>query len=322
MEFRPIERVPQHFQQSVTPAQIEAMCRRAFGSDVRVASAIEIGWGSYNNTYRVDVGQPAILRVAPEAARESRITRELMRNEYASTPYLAPIAALLPRTLAVDFTHEIVDRDYLFQSVLDGVVAPERMARLPRPEWRPMFRQVGAINKAINAVRGDHFGPVVGPHYATWSETVIAYLSDAAADLNDAGLEASDVRAIIDAAHRDHTLLDEVTEPRLLHGDLWTSNIMVDADASEWRITGVIDGDRTMWGDPEADRAIHMARRKPGTERDAFWDGYGEVPMTRRSLYYEAMHLATSRYELHRSGHAERLVETSVKLHEVARQCT
>lgn len=319
MDYRPIERGPRDFQQPVTAAEIQAMCQRCFGH-VHVRSAVEDGWGSYNNTYRVDIGEPVILRVAPEPARESRITRGLMRNEHASVPYLAPIAALLPRTLAVDFTHEIIDRDYLFQSMLTGVVAPERMATLPRPQWSPVFRRIGEINRQINAVRGDHFGPIRGPGHASWSDTVVAYLSDAAADLDDAGIESEDIRAIVNAAENDRALLDEITEPRLLHGDLWTTNIMVDPDASEWRITGVLDGDRTMWGDPEADRAIHMTRRKPGTERDAFWEGYGELPMTRRSLYYEAMHLATSRYELHQRGYDDRLAETNARLQAAARQ--
>ncbi len=69
MEFRPIERAVDAFQQPVTAEQIWAMCRRAFGSDVRVVSAVELGNGMYNSTYRVDLGvdRPVILRVAPNA---------------------------------------------------------------------------------------------------------------------------------------------------------------------------------------------------------------------------------------------------------------
>ncbi|MGB6165304.1 MAG: hypothetical protein WCF33_12385 [Pseudonocardiaceae bacterium] len=63
-----------------------------------------------NNTYRVDIGAnlPVILRiVAPEPARQFRIERELMRNEHAGVPFLAPIAPLRPRTLAADFTSKV-----------------------------------------------------------------------------------------------------------------------------------------------------------------------------------------------------------------------
>jgi hypothetical protein len=66
------------------------------------------------------------------------------------------------------------------------------------------------------------FGPAAGPSFATWSEAVIASLHDTAADLDDAGLDATDVREVTAAAARHRSVLDEITEPRLLHGDLWT----------------------------------------------------------------------------------------------------
>ncbi|CAL9675435.1 hypothetical protein [Streptomyces sp. enrichment culture] len=39
-------------------------------------------------------------------------------------------------------------------------------------------------------------------------------------------------------------MLDEVTEPRLLTGDLWTVNCLLDRVAAEPVITGVLDFDR------------------------------------------------------------------------------
>jgi hypothetical protein len=143
VEFRPIERTPGAFQRSITEEQALAMCRRAFGAHAQPVSVIELGYGSYNSTYRVDVGddRPVILRIAPEPLRQSRAERSLMRNEHASVPYLAPIAALMPSTLAADFTHQIIERDYLFQTLLDGVPGPDGLAAYPRPEWAPFFRQ-------------------------------------------------------------------------------------------------------------------------------------------------------------------------------------
>lgn len=316
MEFRPIERKPGAFQQSVTAGQIRAMCRRAFGAQTRVASAVELGHGMYNSTYRVDLEPdgPVILRVAPEPSRQTRTERELMRNEHASVPYLAPIAALMPCTLAADFTHELIGRDYLFQTMLPGVPAPDGLAAYPRPQWLVFYRQLGTIARTIHAVRGTRFGPVAGPTSPTWSQAVTAALREIAADLDDAGLDATDVRQVIEAATHDTTVLDEITEPRLLHGDLWTVNTMIDPDAPEPTITGVFDCDRTSWGDPEADWTIFLATRRPGTERDAFWDSYGPLSATpgaaRRSLYYRARHLAGARLEMHRLGNATDLPAT------------
>jgi hypothetical protein len=43
MEYIPIERPADAFQQPVTPLQIIAMCRRAFGEEKQVESAKELG---------------------------------------------------------------------------------------------------------------------------------------------------------------------------------------------------------------------------------------------------------------------------------------
>ncbi|MGI8307106.1 phosphotransferase [Saccharopolyspora hattusasensis] len=116
---------------------------------------------------------------------------------------------------------------------------------------------------------------MTGPGFGTWGEAVTAFFADLVADLDDAGLDSADVKEMMAAADKYQAVLNEVTEPRLLHGDLWAVNIMMASDAPEPTITGVFENDRTSWGDPESDRTIFMAATKPGTERDTFWETYG-----------------------------------------------
>jgi len=311
VEFRPIERAPGAFQRSVSAEQLRAMCRRAFGDGVRPSSAVELGLGAYNNTYRVTMEghRPVILRVAPEPARQFRIERALMRNEHATVPYLAGLGELLPRTLAVDFTHQLIDRDYLFQTLLDGVAAPDGLSRYARLAWAAFFGQLGGIARAVHDVAGTRFGMVAGPTYATWSQALIGYFDDAAADLRDAGLEAEDVRRLVVAADRHRAVLDEIGTPRLLHGDLWTVNVLIDPDAPEPRITGVVDSDRAWWGDPLADWTIYRAAQRQGGERQAFFDSYGQLPGGAhdrlRARFYLARHLVAIRLERFRLGDTE-----------------
>jgi aminoglycoside phosphotransferase (APT) family kinase protein len=315
MELRTIERAAEAFQKPVGAAELQAICSRVFGSRARVVSAVELGGGMYNNTYRVTVtGQdrPVIVRVAPEPGLQFQSERQLMRNEYASVPWLSVIAPLMPRVIAADWSHEVIGRDWMIQTLLDGSPASgsHGLVAYPRPTWTTFFRQMGTIAKRVHAVRGPHFGPVAGPAYATWSQAVIASLEDIATDLDGVGLDAADVRKVV-AAARGGSSLDEVTEPRLLAGDLWIVNVMVAEGAPEPTINGVLDLDRTLWGDPAADWTIRMASAKPGTERDAFWDsdGYGPLDRSpaavRRSLIYQARHLGAVRLEYHRLGNPD-----------------
>lgn len=308
MILESVDRAAGAYQRPLTARQIREMAARMLG-DVEVLAAVELGDGTYNTTYRVELAQgPAcILRVAPEPARQFRSERGFMRSEHAAAPYFAPIAALLPHTLGADFTHQLVGRDYMFQSHLPGIPAREGLRNYPREAWRPFFRRLGEISAQIHSVRGDRFGPVGRPGHATWSEAVHAMLLDIIADLDDAGLAAHDVRELLAIAVRGNDILDEIETPSLLHGDLWTINVMLAAHAPEPNVTGLFDCDRVIWGDPESDWAIYRAAGCPGTERDAFWDGYGPLdpsPNARwRRTLYEARNIAGMRLERHRLGH-------------------
>jgi aminoglycoside phosphotransferase (APT) family kinase protein len=307
----------------VHPDQITAMHRRAFGTDTTIVSVTELGLGSYNNTYRVHAtdGRTTILRVAPEPTRQYRIERAMMRNEHAALPHFAPVAAMMPRTLFADWTHDIIGRDHIWQTVLDGVSAPDGLRTYPRSEWAPFYRQLGTITRTVHHVRGDRFGPVAGPTFTTWSDAVIAYLADTAADLADAGLDATDVHAVTALAERHRAVLDEIDQPRLLHGDLWTVNVMLAPSAPEPTITGLLDHDRSSWGDPAADWTTYLAAKRPGTERDAFWETYGrpaDDPASRwRALVYRARHIGAVRLERHRLGTRDTVSATYGEMREV-----
>lgn len=317
--FESVERSPGSSQQPLTPQQVAAVTRRAFGEHVGIRAAVELGDGAYNTTYLLSLepgtnaDEDVILRVAPEPARQFRSERRFMRNEHAAAPYFAPLAPLLPRTLAVDFTHELIGRDYMIQSVVPGVPARIGLENYPRAAWSSFFRDLGTISRRLHEVRGEGFGAPAGPLYSTWSEALAAHLTDMAADLDASGLESADVRVLAETAVRRRDLLDEITEPRLLHGDLWTINVMTVPDAPEPKVSGVFDCDRAVWGDPESDWAVYRALDRPGTERDGFWDGYGPLRTGAaahwRRVFYAARYLGTVLVERHRLAEPDKVAE-------------
>ncbi len=312
MRFEPITRAVGAFQQSLTAAEVLAVCRRGFGREP--VSVVELGGGSFNTTYRVDFGgEPVILRVAP--AWSHRIERDFMRHEHASLPFFAPIADLMPRTLFVDFTRELVPRDYTFQTMLGGVSGPDGFRALAdKPGF---FRQLGSIVRTVHGVRGSQFGRPAGPLFASWSEAVLSTVDDTVADIRDAGLDDADLRELASLATKNAAVLDEITEPRLLHGDLWVPNVRLSGE----QIVGVFDHDRASWGDPAADWSIYEAHRRPGTDRDAFWDTYGQPSKSPaaswRSALYRAVHLGAVRIERHRLGLTDRIADSYNEMAEV-----
>ncbi|MFD4258691.1 hypothetical protein ACFWR9_13900 [Streptomyces sp. NPDC058534] len=102
----------------MTRDEIAAICCRTLGGRM------------YNTTLRVHVNgedRPVVLRFAPPPHKQLRSEHVLMRNEFATPPYLASVAPLMSRLIAADFTHEVIGRDVKVQTLLDGVPAAERL---------------------------------------------------------------------------------------------------------------------------------------------------------------------------------------------------
>lgn len=312
MEYTTIERSLDAFQQPVAREHLVAMCRRAFGEEKQIESARELDGGLYNNTYLVHIAgmPPVILRVAPRLDRQFRSERNLMRNEYMSFPFLAPIAPFLPSILAADFTHQILDRDSLFQTYMEGEQWAQVMDALTSEEKRALWRQLGDITRKIHSVRGEHFGNrILSPSFSSWSQSVVAWLTHIIHDLEDAQLDAADIRNILDIAQAHQESLDEITQPQLLHGDLWTVNILVKRDEGSPRIVAVLDSDRASWGDPLADWTMFLLQRNAGTEVDAFWETYDRPEKSRaaqfRALVYQGAFIGGARLEHYRLHYHE-----------------
>jgi aminoglycoside phosphotransferase (APT) family kinase protein len=311
-------------QEPVSASEVLAICRRVLGEAVGVRSAVEMGLGSYNTTLRLEVddGRAMVLRMAPRPDRQQRSERRWMRSEYAAAPWLIGLGPLVPCVLGADFTHHVIGRDCLIQTLLPGVPAPHALAGYDRAQWPTFFAQLGAINRRINDVTGDSWGPLHGPVDRRWSDAIERSLRHSATDLAARSLPVADVVKLVEVVDRFRHRLDGIGPPRLLHGDLWTVNALLDGDAAQPTVVGVVDAERSWWGDPLADWALYRAEARPlPAERNAFWSGYGERDLGSevawRSLLYQGRHLVADRVEAARRNDLDRVERTVVDLADV-----
>src|SRR5579872_4193594 len=226
MEFLSLPHIPDDFQQPLTEEQIRAVTTRAFGLAARIESAHEQGGGEYNTIYRIELAgrDPVILRVAPNLAQWMPWHEEqLLHHEHTIQPYFAALGPLLPQTLFVDFTRDLIEREYLFQTCLPGERWSAVARTLSSDDEVPLWRELARIAKTIHAVEGDAFGhPYPGRRFPTWSACVLDWLERIHHDIEHVGLDAAEVRTILACARANAAALDEITCPHLLHGDLWT----------------------------------------------------------------------------------------------------
>ncbi|MCL3862474.1 phosphotransferase family protein [Actinotalea sp. K2] len=125
----------------------------------------------------------------------------------------------------------------------------------------------------LHTVQGEHFGYpnlAAGLHGASWPEAFGRMIDALLEDAHRWGtpLPSDQVRS---ALARHHDALAEVTTPSLVHTDLWPANLFVDPVTRS--LTGVIDPERSVWGDPllELVGADQLWRAEPP---DALLDGY------------------------------------------------
>lgn len=302
---------------SLATAEVDAVCREWLGSDVRLPSAVELRGGSYNTTYRLELsdGTRAVLRVAPAIDEQRPSERHLMRNEYASVPFLRPVADLMPTTLVADFTHRVIERDYVIQSYLEGVAAANVLGSWSDSEQAQLWREIGQTLAAIHAIKSDHFGRVMAPTASRWSDCLVTGFELIARGCDELEIDGSDLRDVADLAAASSEVLDSVRTASLLHGDLIPANVMVDPDEPGRGVIGIFDCDRTWWGDPPADWTFVFVERLPPRLQESFWEGYGEIPTQsdgarRRRAFYRARSIGEIRLEHARLGNDRQAQKT------------
>jgi aminoglycoside phosphotransferase (APT) family kinase protein len=224
-------------------------------------------------------------------------------REQQIQPFFAALAPLMPRTLLADFTHQLIDRDYIFQTYLAGDRWDEIADRFTSDEQLLLWEQFGGITKTIHSTIGTTFGgPYPAPEFATWSETILYRLECASQAMTEAQLDVTDLRSVGAIVRGQTARLDAIEQPHLLHGDLWLFNILVRREVDGPSISGILDADRAWWGDPLADWTMFVLAMAaaPETQRfhARFWQAYGELEQTLETTFrqavYEAMHIGTA----------------------------
>ena len=283
-EFHLLERVPTEFQRALSSDQLMALCTTHLGNHAPLTAIHELSGGMFNNTFLIKrSGEPdVIMRVGPDPnvyvfSNETL----LLRREHDISPAFAPFLGLTPETIAVDFSHRLINRDVMFQSFLAGELWDTIKDELSTAENTHLWQELGAISAKIHAVTGIYFGqPDPMPSFATWTESVIAITHGMWQDLHNLSLDDGGVADYIDLVARGSAFMNEITTPRLIHGDLWPKNVLIDRSVSPPKITGLLDAERAMWGDPAAEW-IYYFWEIP----ESYWLGNGRFPITPGSQF-------------------------------------
>jgi aminoglycoside phosphotransferase (APT) family kinase protein len=139
-----------------------------------------------------------------------------------------------------------------------------------------IFHEVGHCLRQVHALTSDHYG-CVGEHrpmepQPDWASALQIMWNLLLDDVEQCdGYSPAQAVFMRRLADRHIKVFDRPVAASLLHMDVWAENILADENG---RMTGLIDWDRALWGDPEIEFAV---LDYCGISEPAFWEGYGAV---------------------------------------------
>ena len=251
--------------QPLAREQARALLREA-GADAH--DLVELRDGEFTVCYATE---HAVLKVWPEPGTSLLAYEDgLVHAEAELCRRARECGFPAPELVHVDTSRELVDRDWLVMTRLPG-------APLHRAGDVDVERALGEAIARLHRVIGTTFGYVGRPSLqaptwrAAFSQILGAVLDDAVRYAARLPFAVADARAALAAVA---PALDEVTTPVLVHFDLWAGNVLVDGG----RLSGIIDGERSLYADPLAEWAMLGFGRDPA-ERPELLAGYGGLEL-------------------------------------------
>ena len=282
---------------ALSPRDIQRAATCAFGH-VDLSSMRELADGYFNTAYHIELddGRQTVLKVGPpKGADILTYERNILRAEADAMRLVTTDPAIpLPAVLFVDFSRTILPYEFYFMDFVEGTTWDKICDRLSDAQNSDIEQQLGQITARINAFEHPSFGYFAyGPDFDNWPDAFRWMCCSLFADARRYGisLELAEVD-FLTQLDRYHVVLAEVIEPKLVHWDLWAGNIFVAVEGEDARITGLIDFERVLWGDPLME--VHLGRLR-GIE--PYMAGYGEdllatqTQRMRRIFYNIYLHL-------------------------------
>jgi aminoglycoside phosphotransferase (APT) family kinase protein len=232
--------------------------------------------GHFNTSFYVYTPDAElVMRIAPP---HDSVFLFYERNMMRQEPHIH--ALLRERTgvpvapiLLFDDTHELIDRDYMLMQRLPGWALSD-MGHLGQDLADGVLRQVGRHLAQAHALTAGHYG-YLGAHHpmepqAAWVRAFAVMWDKLIDDIVSVGhYDENESRMLRHLLQAHRALFDRAVPASLLHMDIWSQNILVDARGN---VTGLVDWDRSLWGDPEIEFAV---LDYCGISEPAFWEGYG-----------------------------------------------
>jgi aminoglycoside phosphotransferase (APT) family kinase protein len=268
-------------QRDLDVSDVTRFVRSALGP-VEIQDADEFTGGGFAAVWRVDLtdGRSVVLKVGPPP--EARLLRYEDGMIAAEAEYFRLVRSTVPGVPVPEVLHE--DDGWLITTLLPGRPLTE-VADCP-----DVRTELGAAVARLHTVTGPHFGYTGNRPSATdWPTAYAKIIDDLRADAAAWNVPLPPLDGLV---ARHERALKLVTRPALVHFDLWDGNVL----CADGHLTGLVDGERFLYGDPLIDLVSPAVLRRIEDEPDhPFLRGYpvtlDEAARIRLALYRVFLYL-------------------------------
>ena len=259
---------------------ISRMAKVAF-PDKQVTEIKELTEGMCNVTYSIAFsdGSESILKVAAKD-RSGNTSNEvnLMRAEVAAMKLVAEKCSFKVADVQYyDTSNTICDGNYFFMEKLEGDNFHFVKEKMSEEEIFAIGKELGRISRELSTIQNPDFG-FLGED--TRYESLYAFVKQMLTNLiSDAERRNVDIlydgRTLLDQLEKEESAFREVKKASLVHWDMWEGNVFV----KDGRVSGIIDWERAMWGEPFMDDRFRMHNRDK-----YFLEGFGQTSFSEDEL--------------------------------------
>jgi aminoglycoside phosphotransferase (APT) family kinase protein len=250
----------------------------------RLADVHELRVGEIGAVFEITLadGPPAfVLKVYPEALHWKMQKEVLVARLLAGRPGLP-----VPRILLADHSRSLIGLSFMVMTRLDGQNLLQLEPSLDPSDTRSIYRQMGEALRRVHGIGVETFG-YLGPQgvvtpFATNRAYMLAQFERKLAGFASLGGRpalADRLKAYVD---RQAGLLDGCVAPSLCHYDFHTGNLLAQRQDAILQLTGIVDLENAIAGDPLMDLAktIAYSVRDDPVKRAGLLDGYGPIDRT------------------------------------------
>jgi len=279
--------------------QLSASMAQAIVNQAVAASAVtavsRIHGGEMATVYEIAFldacDPPLVLKVYPEDLHWK------MQKEVTVLALIGDrLSVSVPRILLADDSKKLLDLNFTLMTRLDGtklglggleetLSTAERLCAYVAIGW--LLREFRRIPMAAFGYIGAK--GIVSPH-ATNRLYLIHQFQRKLREFVERGGEARLAARIAGHVAERERLLDGCTQPVLCHNDLHAGNLLASVSDGHLRLTGVVDFEGALAGDPLMDVAKAAFYLKP-EERSALLEGYGDLDRPQGPQTLDLYHL-------------------------------